>query len=297
MFCHRKRRADGTHVWRRNLMRPGRPNAGCLAGIASSSWGVAFSLGLLAGAGCAGPPIANTDSVVVFLDGAGWSGSHRRVEAGLRAAGYRGHVESFAWSSLLGPGPEHLLVARKKRKARQLAERIAEYRQRKPGGELHLMGLSAGSAVVVFALEQLPANVAVDNVVLFSPSISAKHDLSVAMEHVNGHLYATSSPYDKILAGVFANADGVAGRPAGLHGLRVPSRVKRYDLYARVVNLPWRPAYADLGWNGSHTGVTRREFVQHVIAPRILSNGPRPLDRPMAPDWISARNRTASTAN
>ena len=258
--------------------------------------GVAFSIGLLAGTGCAGPPIANTNSVVIFLDGAGWSGSHRRVQEGLRAAGYRGHVESFAWSSLLGPGPDHLLVARKKRKARRLAQRITEYRQRKPNGELHLMGLSAGSAVVVFAREQLPANVTVNNVVLFSPSISAKHDLSVAMAHVNGHLYATSSPYDKLLAGVFANADGVAGRPAGLHGLRVPSRVKRYDLYTRVVNLPWRPAYADLGWNGSHTGVTRPAFVQQVIAPRILSNGPRPLDRPMAPDWISALNRSTTSA-
>lgn len=290
------RASRAKNVGRANLLRTGRPSTECLTGNALSALGVAFSIGLLACAGCAGPPIANTNSVVVFLDGAGWSGSHRRVEEGLRAAGYRGHVESFAWSSLLGPGPDHLLVARKRRKARQLARRITEYRQRKPNGELHLMGLSAGSAVVVFALEQLPANVAVDNVVLFSPSISAKHDLSIAMEHVHGHLYATSSPYDKILAGVFANADGVAGPPAGLHGFRVPSRVKRYDLYARVVNLPWRPAYADLGWNGSHTGVTRRTFVQQVIAPRILSNGPRPLNRPMAPDWISARNRNITSA-
>ena len=65
-------------------------------------------------------------------------------------------------------------------------------------------------------------------------SISAEHDLSAAMEHVRGHLYATSSPHDGILAGLRINADGQSGHPAGLRGLRIPSRVKRYDLYTRV---------------------------------------------------------------
>jgi len=123
-------------------------------------------------------------------------------------------------------------------------------------------------------------------VVLFAPSISAKHDLSNAMGHVRGCLYATSSPRDGILGGLRISADGKCGHPAGLYGLRIPSRVKRYDLYSRVVNLPWRAAYADLGWNGSHTGATNRQFVERVIAPRVLAEGPQPLNRPLAPRWI-----------
>ena len=73
--------------------------------------------------------------------------------------------------------------------------------------------------------------------------------LPAALEHVGGYLYATSSPRDGILSPLRLTADGRSGQPAGLFGLRIPSRVKRYDLYTRVVNLPWRPAYADLGWN------------------------------------------------
>lgn len=224
--------------------------------------------------------------MVIFLDGAGWSGSERGVRAGLRAAGFTGHVEAFAWSSRLGPVPDHFFVGHKKRRGRQLAERVVKRRASYPETGLHLMGMSAGSAVIVFALEQLPEGVSVDNVVLFAPSISANHDLSGAMEHVRGCLYATSSPRDGILVGLRINADGKSGHSAGLYGLRIPSRVKRYDLYSRVVNLPWRAAYADLGWNGSHTGATGKQFVERMIAPRILAEGPQPLNRPLAPRWI-----------
>jgi alpha-beta hydrolase superfamily lysophospholipase len=179
------------------------------------------------------------------------------------------------------------MVRHKQRKAEELAELIQARRRQCPRDPLHLMGISAGTAVIVFALEQLPPQTRVDSVVLFAPSISATYDLSDAMAHVNGCLYATSSPRDGILSGLGVTADGSTDSPAGLHGLRIPARVKRYEHYARVVNLAWRAAYADLGWNGSHTGASTEAFVREVIAPRVLSTGVHPLNRPMAPLWIS----------
>lgn len=241
--------------------------------------------------GCAGSPSASNKPLTIFLDGAGWAGSDRGVRHGLREAGFSGEVEVFRWTSLLGPAPDHFLSARNKAKGRELARLIVERRRQRPTAPLHVMGLSAGTAVLVFGLEQLPPGVHVDHVVLFAPSISADYDLSKAMEHVRGHLYATSSPYDRILAGMRLNADGETGRPAGLHGLRIPSQVARYDHYARVVNLPWRPAYADVGWSGDHTGATGRRFVREVIGPRILSKEPQPLNRPLAPAWMAHWNR------
>lgn len=248
---------------------------------------VIVGLSLLLGAGCASAPSSADAPLVIFLDGAGWAGSQRGVRSGLEAAGFEGHVEVFPWTSLLGPVPDHLLAGRNQKKGKELARRIARRRRAFPQHDLHVMGLSAGTAVIVFALEQLPPGVTVDNVVLFASSISADHDLSLAMEHVNGHLYATSSPHDEILGGLRINADGQTGRPAGLDGLRIPSRVKRYDHYTRVVNLAWRPAYIEMGWSGSHTGVTDHQFVRDVIAPRVLSTGAEPLNRPVAPPWIA----------
>ena len=241
--------------------------------------GACALLSLLLGSGCS---TIEEGPRVIFCDGAGWSGSHRPVSAGLRAAGFRGRVESFAWSTLLGPGADHYLVARKKSKGEELAARIVEIRKAHPDASLHLMGLSAGTAVVVFALEQLPDGVRVDNVVLFSASLSERHDLATAMQHVRGRLYATCSMRDRILSGVGVTADGLSGRPAGLGGLRIPDRMRSDDGYARVVNLHWRPAYAGFGWTGTHTGVADKRFVQHVIAPRLLDPLPHPLDRPLA---------------
>ncbi len=242
--------------------------------------------------GCAQP---NDGPVVIFADGAGWFGGEAGIRAGLEAAGRPEKVEVFGWSSLLGPGPDHFLVDRKRAKGKQLAKRVQAFRAEQPDTPLHLMGLSAGTAIIVFALEQLPAGVHVDNVVLFSPSISDQHDLSDAMAHVRGYLYATTSLRDGILSGMVALADGEPGKPAGLRGLRVPPRARRRSAYARVVNLHWRPAYGGFGWMGSHTAVTGSRFVQHVIAPRIASRDPHPLDRPVLEERRHDRDTLAGT--
>jgi hypothetical protein len=51
--------------------------------------------------------------------------------------------------------------------------------------------------------------------------------------------------------------------------------------YNKVVNLNWKPAYVAFGWDGGHVSATNAEFVRAVIAPRIMSPEPFPLDRPL----------------
>jgi pimeloyl-ACP methyl ester carboxylesterase len=224
---------------------------------------------------------------VIFLDGAGWYTGDGPVRAGLREAGYQGVVERFGWSSMLGPMPDHLLAGKGHPKVVDLARRIIDLRRSNPDGQIIVMGLSAGTSLVVHALEKLPPDVAVDEVVLLSPSVSNRQDLSYAMKHVKGRLYATSSPYDDILA-TFFSAGLEGGRPAGQTGFVVPmdipeERRRRYD---RVYNLRWRPEYAAYGWTGDHVNVTSREFISKVIAPRVLDDQPYPLDRPITANLV-----------
>mgnify|MGYP001168309499 CR=1 FL=1 len=237
----------------------------------------AFSIGIAA-AGCAQPTKGPT---VIYLEGAGWYTSGGGVEAGLRDAGYTGEFSRFTWTSFLGPAHDHFVNARSRGIARRLARRIEAQRRKEPDAPIHVMGLSAGTSLVLMALPMLPEDIQVDSVVLFSPSVSSEHNLTEAMKHVRRNLYATSSPYDGILAGLPVNADGKGGAPAGRYGFRMPPRAKESTLmaYSRVINLPWNPSYLAYGWNGSHTGVTNRRFVKAVIAPRILTNEPFPLDR------------------
>jgi hypothetical protein len=101
------------------------------------------------------------------------------------------------------------------------------------------------------------------------------------MQHVRRNLYATCSPHDAILATLAVNADGESGPPAGRVGFRLPKQAGSNveAAYSRVINLPWEPAYLAFDWSGGHTAVTNRQMIASVIAPRILSSEPYPLDR------------------
>ena len=209
---------------------------------------------------------------IVFLDGAGHFGAGLSVKIGLRNAGYNGEFKAFPWTSGLGWGADHLLAAKSSHKAAKLARKITEFRKKHPQGYISIMSLSAGSAVLLSALECLPDNVQVDYVVLFQPSVSDKRNLAPALEHIKGKLYTTCSRSDAILAALPITADGKPAPAAGRTGFRIPANLqaKEKTEYEKVVILPWQPKYRKDGWGGGHVSSTKPGFVKRVIAPRIL---------------------------
>jgi hypothetical protein len=222
----------------------------------------------------------DTRERVIFLDGAGHFTAGHSVERGLRSAGFNGEFDTFIWSSFLGWGADQLLAAHDSSKAQELADEIVEFRRENPNGYLSLMALSAGSAVAISALERVPLDIHVDNVVLFEPSVSATRDLSRALRRVQHRMYATCSRKDLILASLLVNADGEPGPPAGRTGFQVPPDLPRSHRmqYRKVVNMPWRERYRKYGWRGGHVDSTSSRFVQHYIAPRMLPKRVRPSD-------------------
>lgn len=209
---------------------------------------------------------------VYYFDGAGGGGPvvtwARSVEDGLREAGYHGAFHNVRWQTGLGALADHETDASYKRgEAAVAARRIAEYTREHPGAPVYVIGLSAGSAVAVFALEDLPDGVTVDNVALLSSSLSAHYDLTPALAHVSGRAYITVSPEDEILratAPVLGTADELGHDPVGLVGFRPGAGA------ARVTYLEWQPVYEAFGWDGSHTDVTDERFIARVVAPRLL---------------------------
>lgn len=234
----------------------------------------------LLSAGCSHTP---RGPVTIFLDGAGWFGSSGSVESGLRDAGDKGNFQTFVWSSGLGAAHDHLVVASANGVGKRLARKIEEIRSRGNNARINVIALSAGTSVVLNALEQLKPGVMVDNVVLLSSSASERRDLTHIMHHVRGRLYATCSRNDGILPTIMTNADHKGGEPAGISGFKPPRghSAATHAAYERVVNLPWKPAYLAYDWNGGHTAATNRRFIAAVIGPRILSDEPFPADRPV----------------
>ena len=253
-------------------------------GMKPAATGCVWALGVLLAALSGGCASEVSTPRVIFLDGAGWYSGDGPVRAGLRQAGFVGPVERFGWSSGLGPLHDHLVVGPSHPRTRTLARRITHLRQAHPDGKIILMGLSAGSGMIVHALEKLPPEIVVDHVVLLSPSISSRHDLTDALRHVRGRLYVTTSMQDQILAAA-GSAGLTGGPPAGQKGFVLPDygNAETKRLYQKVIHLPWRPGYLAYGWSGGHVSVTRNDFIRVVIAPRIMDDLPHPLDRPMVP--------------
>lgn len=251
-------------------------------------------LSLCAQSGCSE---AVPQPTVFYCDGAGWYASGAHVESGLRKAGYRGRFTNYAWSSYLGPTTDHLITARSRLVARGLSRRIEDARRTAPNEPIYVVGLSAGTAVALNAIEELAQGMKVDHVVLFSSSVSASRDLIPVMNNVTGRLYATTSSHDGILKTLVTNADGGDGPPAGLAGFRYSGQGGRIGInaYNRVFSIPWRASFLQYDWDGGHTTATEAAFVQHVIAPRLFRDRPHPLDRPVSWGALAGGSETTDS--
>jgi hypothetical protein len=218
---------------------------------------------------------------VYYCDGAGgggivnWSGGLRQ---GLIDGGYPGAGEVFGWNTGLGVvADQNASVGYKRGKARQMAGKAAEYSRKHPGAPVTFIGLSAGTSIVVFALEEMPGGARVTDAVLCAPSISSTYDLTRALRNLDGEMYVLTSEKDAVL-GFLVPMAGTADRKggevasAGLRGFRMPSSAspETPQQYAKIVTVPWRPEFAQFGYTGGHTDVLSSRFVAAYIAPRLV---------------------------
>lgn len=264
-----------------------RPAAVRLVGI----WPAVALAALLFLPGCASTQPDRAERMergyVYYLDGAGggklltnWSGG---VRDGLTDAGYDGAGEMFSWETGMGVVADQVASESfKRQKAAELVDRICAFHREHPNSKISLVGLSAGTVIAVFALEALPMNVPIDNVVLLSGSLSANHDLSAALRRVRGKMYITSSTRDTVLE-AFLPLTGTADRAAGTNdtigadGPEMPpgASAATRALYAeRIVEVPWNPEFEAYGDFGAHTDTVKRPFVQHVVSAFINPRNP-----------------------
>lgn len=222
--------------------------------------------------GCGGPRFTEKAKVGVtfYVPGAGnVDFGDAGLREGLTAAGYRGDVAAYMWTISFNPAIDQTLRLNARLHARNLAKIIRRYMDEYPGRPVHLVGLSAGSGIAVWALENLPEPYQVESVVLLGSSLWHRYDVGKALKRVKGKMYVYYSQYDAILAGpmkVFGTIDGVFGQDgAGSVGLHSPTGRDR------IVNIPWKPEYESFGYHGGHVDATSAEFVRAYLSKHILS--------------------------
>jgi len=205
---------------------------------------------------------------IYYIDGAGnWGFGQLAVPQGLREAGYRGRIATYRWSATLNPLLDQTVFrAVARAQGRKLAREIEHYLAEYPNNEVHLIALSAGTGVAVWACEHLTPPAKIGNVILLSSSLSSEYEMSKALANVRGTIFVYYSPNDGVLGGpvqVLGTIDGALGsHPAGLVGLR--------GLSSKIRNIPWTRRYEAYGWTGTHVSAVHHDFVRHVLSQHVL---------------------------
>jgi len=207
-----------------------------------------------------------------YVDGVGnWGFGVDTVPNGLYAAGYKGHVDIFRWSVTLNPLLDQTMRIFARSGGARLSGVVADQLRQYPDAPVDLIGLSAGTGVVIWAIEDLKGGQKVRNAVLLSSSLSNRYDLRRALGNMTGNLYVYYASRDPVLDGpcrLVGTIDGQFDSAAGLVGMRGPG-----SNTGRVVNVGWRSEYSRLGWTGNHTDSTAGPFIRQVVAPNIVGRG------------------------
>ncbi|MEW6249837.1 MAG: hypothetical protein AB1716_04265 [Planctomycetota bacterium] len=244
-----------------------------------------------------------------FVGGAGSVGNvvgTFDVSRGLRKAGYRGSVEVFAWQAVLGGTVrDQIDRSRNESQGRNLAARIQGYTLRYPGRPVNIVALSAGTGVATWALEALPKNCRVRNVVFLASSLSRDYDLTAALRRIDGRLHCFYSDKDPLLRyglPITGSIDRESTNfgAAGLAGFIVPrhaSEAARALYTEKLRNHPYKEEYAKYGYHGWHADSTSYEFIAAVIAPLLEGRNAAlgtPPDQPRASRGVGPSQASAS---
>ncbi|HUW84952.1 MAG TPA: hypothetical protein VMZ31_19400 [Phycisphaerae bacterium] len=263
----------------------------------------AVLVGLAASAGCVDP--REDFGKTYYIDGAGnWGFGVAEVAQGLKAAGYRGHVEAYLWTTSFNPAIDQVNRPAAHLRAAILTQKIQDYLRNHPRNDVNIIALSAGTGIAVWAVEALESSYRVNNLVLLGSSLSSDYDMRKAVTKIKGHVYVYYSRYDTILDGPMRVLGTIDGRmdvdAAGLVGLH-----PRGGDRGKIVNIGWGPQYQRYGWTGAHTDCTSEPFVRRYIAAHVMSGaeaGPVPKARAASPSipatsWADRRWELFSQAD
>jgi hypothetical protein len=215
------------------------------------------------------------------------------VRKGFEEANAPEEFREFIWQTGLGAWADQTSSVNYKRsKAARLAGEILTYKKDHPEGGVTLIGLSAGTAVVVYALESLPESCRVNHVILLGSSLDASYDMREALLRVEDNVVVFTSDKDEILT-VFVPMTGSADRQfvgtdlVGICGFHRPNHANEATriLYSKIRTIPWHPVFAEVGDNGLHTDTTHPEFVKKYLVPIVVrheSSGSQEKTSPLA---------------
>ncbi|HEX4792762.1 MAG TPA: hypothetical protein VH370_03165 [Humisphaera sp.] len=205
---------------------------------------------------------------------------------GLSDGHVAGHVELYDWTR-----PNWWLWALRayehnRAESRMIADRITARVRDDPQANIILTAWSGGCQVAIWALEDLPEDIRVQSVVMVAPSMRPNYDMSRALSHVRGSLFAVTSPGDWFILGggtlVFGVSDGSRTAGAGMIGFEIPQGSSEVE-YKKLVQLAYAAKWLQYGDLGGHAGAVSARFARDVVVPLLKDDAKKvnpPTTRP-----------------
>jgi hypothetical protein len=197
----------------------------------------------------------------------------RAMAGGFQQGGVNADIEMVDWSATdRGIAALHARDANEKeagKVADLLVRRMADY----PGERIVLTSHSGGGGIAVWALEQLPTGVQIDDALLMAPALSPGYDLTAALQHVRGKMYVFWSTGDELVLGIgcrmCGTMDGKLTDAAGRVSFSQPSTADPVQ-YQKLDQRPYDPAWVRLGNLGDHIGPMARPFAKVILSPLVI---------------------------
>ena len=239
---------------------------------------IALTLVMCCSFSVANPPTTQPDITLIHLPGIGGELSidHNLIN-GLIAGGLKAHVIIHDWTGSDRGLNSLANVGRHRGQARIVAAKICAIHRADPNTRIILTAHSGGTGIAVWALEDLPPDVHIDELVLLASALSPTYDLSKALSHVDGRAISFYSAYDSAVLDLgtraFGTIDRVKSEAAGYVGFKQLPQADPKQ-YEKMTQIPYDPAWVRLGNGGEHIGTLAPLFAQDVIAPLILNPTP-----------------------
>jgi len=155
-----------------------------------------------------------------------------------------------------------------RKRATDLSSMISDYRLKNEDHRIYVVAKSAGTAVALMALSELPADT-VDRAILLSPAVSPQFPLEKALRAVRRDLVSYWSPLDLFYlalgTSLFGTADGVYGKSAGLIGFAEPQGDQLDANYKKLRQVKWEPSMIRFLHPGTHFGTSMPPFIRTFV--------------------------------
>lgn len=195
------------------------------------------------------------------------------LKEGFHDAGEEADFEIDDWT-----GPDRGLIAlaqvqRHEEQSTLLSKRIADLYHADSRRRIIITSHSAGCGIAVWALEKLPDDVKIDDLVMMESALSPNYDLSKALGHVK-HAYSLYSKDDSVVLGagtrMMGTVDRVHSDASGEVGYTMPPTgdPNQYAKLQQFAYQDWWMKYDDIG---DHIGPMTRPFARYMLAPLLLT--------------------------